>query len=137
MTHFTQHGTFEEKAFATGRASDLSPVIGEAVWVLGASDRYRSMTVDMLRACVFEPILHQQCIVFQKHGAPIAAAFWAVQVEGWRAPTDGLLSMTRADWRAGSVPTLVDIIAPFGDEEQFRNSADRRLKHEIALRHSA
>lgn len=126
-----------KNGFVEGQAGDLSHVIGEAVWVLGASERHSEMPVAKLRNCVFEPILLQQCIIFQNKGLPLAAAFWARQKRGWRAPANGLLGMERGDWVGGTLPVIVDIIAPFGDEAGFTEAVELRLQNEIQRRSAA
>lgn len=118
----------------TGNPTDVSPVIGEAVWVFGATSRYADLSVSRLRDVVFEPIFRNQCIVFQNNGLPCAAVFWALRDETWTAPSDGLAGMSREDWTNGTHPVVVDVLAPFGDEAAFTDALMPRLAQEINKR---
>lgn len=107
-------------------------MFASAVWLMMASPKHRHLFVADLQWRLIPPLMLRQFRLFQKDGKPTALATWAMvsdEVAARLGGTDGGgtsgeggtprsdLRLKPAEWRSGTMPILVDVVAPFGNAE--------------------
>jgi len=100
----------------------VSHVLGEIAWLLTQSPLHRGMAIADLEWLVMPPIIHRQFYVFRQAGRPVGVALWAkcdsaatAKLERGLAGPENRLSAQ--EWNSGPAVWLVDLIAPFADDE--------------------
>lgn len=113
----------------------VAGVLGEMAWLLSQSPNHRhALFLADLEWLVMPPLMHNQYRLFYGKGQPVGVAFWAFVTEtveqrlaaGGRIGTD--------DWRSGDRLWLVELVAPFGNQEAMLEDlrktalADRKFR---------
>lgn len=131
-------------AAATGSAdaaTDAGPrrtvgaALGEIAWLLTQSPTHRyGLFLADLEWLVMPPLTLGQYRLFYAEGKPIGAALWAFvdDTVGQRLAGGGRLAAN--EWRSGDRLWLVELIAPFGNQQTMIDNlrqtalADRRFR---------
>ncbi|EJL21730.1 ACP:hemolysin acyltransferase (hemolysin-activating protein) [Caulobacter sp. AP07] len=103
------------------RAPTVSHVLGEMTWLLTQSPLHRALAIGDLEWLVMPALLREQFYIFRDGEQPVGLALWAkTDAVGERKLAGGLIDpgnrLTLEEWSAGDRVWLVDLIAPFADE---------------------
>ncbi|WP_298916504.1 toxin-activating lysine-acyltransferase [uncultured Algimonas sp.] len=107
----------------------VSHVLGEITWLMTQSSTHKGLFLSDLEWMVMPPVLLEQFRIFYGPESPAAVAFWARVSE----ETDQRLRKTqsvrlRADeWKGGDIPWLIELVAPFGAEEEILQDLSNEL----------
>lgn len=105
---------------AAPAAKTISQMLGEIVWLMSQSPTYKQLFIGDLEWFAMPPILSEQFRVFYGPNSPAAVAFWAFVSEETEQRLEAGGHKLRADeWRNGDRPWLVELVAPFGAEEEI------------------
>jgi len=115
-------GSATGKAEPASAAPTISHLLGEMTWLLTQSPLHRAFSIADLEWLAMPALLHQQFYLFRDKDQPVGLAMWAkcsqAAVEklhkGMVEPENRL---TLEDWKSGDQVWLVDLIAPFANEE--------------------
>ncbi len=105
-----------------GAAPTVSHMLGEMTWLLTQSPLHRAMVIGDLEWLVMPALIAEQFYVFRDGERPIGLALWA------RTTQDGEAKLSRGmiepanrlaleEWTGGDRLWLVDLVAPFGTDE--------------------
>ncbi len=107
----------------------ISTVLGEAVWLLTQSTRHKKMELGDLEWLLMPAIMLRQFKIFYNGDQPVGLALWALVDSAVAERMDkGDNRLANGEWRCGEHARLVDVIAPFGQQEEMR----RRLEETFA-----
>ena len=119
----------------TPAAAGAPNMFASAVWLMMASPKHRHLFLEDLQWRLIPPLMLRQFRLFQKDNKPIAFATWALlsdEVAARLGDTGGNgdggnsgegdtprsdIRLRPAEWRSGTRPILVDVVAPFGNAE--------------------
>jgi len=98
----------------------VAQVMGEIVWLLSQSPQHKNFFIADLEWLVMTPILLNQFRIFYAPDRPIGVAFWAyVNERVDERLSGGNARLAPADWKSGDILWLVDIVAPYGGQEEM------------------
>lgn len=100
----------------------VSHLLGEIAWLFTQSPLHRALPISCLETLAMPPILKEQLYVFRDGERPVGAVFWALCDKNVEQKLEaGILSdgsmLTLEDWSSGDSLWIVDLIAPFANEE--------------------
>jgi cytolysin-activating lysine-acyltransferase len=103
------------------RAPTVSHLLGEMTWLLTQSPLHRALAIGDLEWLVMPALLTEQFYIFRDGDRPVGLALWAkTDAAGERKLAGGLVDpanrLTLEEWSTGNRVWLVDLIAPFADE---------------------
>ena len=114
----------------------VSGVLGEVTWLMTQSARHKTFFLSDLEWLVMAPMLLNQFRLFYGTDRPIGVALWAFVDEEVEARlAQGNARLRPQDWKCGDRLWVVDIIAPFGGEDEMLKDlkanvfADRTCKY--------
>ena len=103
----------------TGR-TDLSAIVGAIAGLMMESPVHQHLFLSDMKWLVVPPVRLRQFRLFRRDGMPIAYASWAFLTEEAEARMKkGQVRLRPDEWNAGERRWLVDLIAPFGGQEQL------------------
>ncbi len=112
---------------AGGEASGGGPVtishlLGEMTWLLTQSPLHRALSIGDIEWLVMPALIHQQFYIFREGDRPVGLALWAKCTPAAVAKLQaGMVEpenrLTLEEWNSGDEIWLVDLIAPFADEQ--------------------
>lgn len=104
----------------------VSHVLGEITWLMSQSTVHKQMFVGDLEWFAMPAVLIEQFRVFNGPNSPVAVAFWAhVTPETDQRLREGAFKLRPDEWRGGDIPWLIELIAPFGGQEEiFRDLSE-------------
>jgi cytolysin-activating lysine-acyltransferase len=98
----------------------VAQVMGEIVWLFSQSPQHKNFFIADLEWLVMTPILLNQFRIFYAPDRPIGVAFWAyVNERVDERLSGGNARLAPADWKSGDILWLVDIVAPYGGQEEM------------------
>lgn len=98
----------------------VAQVMGEIVWLLSQSPQHKNFFISDLEWLVMTPILLNQFRIFYAPDRPIGVALWAyVNERVDERLSGGNARLAPADWKSGDILWLVDIVAPYGGQEEM------------------
>ncbi|MGE0830347.1 MAG: toxin-activating lysine-acyltransferase [Hyphomonadaceae bacterium] len=105
----------------------MAHALGEVTWLLTQSPIHKQMFLADLEWFAMPPLLLEQFRVFygpaQVPGGPpmpAAVAFWAMVTEETETRlAAGAHKLAPHEWRAGDRPWLIELIAPFGAQDEI------------------
>jgi cytolysin-activating lysine-acyltransferase len=96
----------------------VSHMVGEIVWLMTQSPLHRHFAIADLEWMVMPAILLNQYRVFHEQGRPVGVALWGFLSQEAETRLSLPLPRLRSDeWRSGNRCWLVDLIAPFANEQ--------------------
>lgn len=101
-------------------AKTVSQVLGEATWLLSQSPIHKQLFVGDLEWFLMPAVLLEQFRVFNGPQHPVGIALWAkVSAETDQRLRSGAHKLRPDEWKGGDIPWLVELIAPFGGQEEM------------------
>jgi len=99
----------------------VSHMLGEITWLLSQSKIHKNLFISDLEWMVMPAVLLEQFRIFYGPESPAAVAIWAnVSEETDERLKNGAQTKLRPDeWKGGDIPWLIELIAPFGAEEEI------------------
>ncbi|MEL6530126.1 MAG: toxin-activating lysine-acyltransferase [Pseudomonadota bacterium] len=99
-----------------------SHLLGEITWLLTQSKLHRQLPLLVMEVIAMPALLKEQLWIFRDGEQPVGAAFWAhCNGEAAQKLERGVLSegavFSLEDWNSGDEIWLVDLVAPFANEE--------------------
>lgn len=124
--------TQAQDAGATVKQPSPSEALGQVVWLMRQSELHRHLFLADLDWLVLPAIQLKQFRLIRKDNVPIAYASWAYLNEDAAARlTSGEKRLRPSDWKGGEELWLIDLITPFGGQEQIvRELKDKVFKGE-------
>jgi cytolysin-activating lysine-acyltransferase len=103
-------------------APTVSHVLGEMAWLLTQSPLHKALAIGDLEWLVMPPLILRQFYIFRDGDRPVGLALWAKCTPAAEAKLDrGMLEpenrLTLEEWNGGPAIWLVDLIAPFANQE--------------------
>jgi len=100
----------------------VSHLLGEMTWLLTQSPLHRGFSIGDLEWLVMPALIHQQFYLFRDGQQPVGLATWAKCTPEAVAKLDkGMIEpenrLTLEEWASGDQVWLVDLIAPFANDE--------------------
>lgn len=98
----------------------VSHMLGEITWLLSQSKVHKNLFIADLEWMVMPAILLEQFRIFYGPKSPAAVAIWAyVSPQTDERLRDGQSRLKADEWKAGEIPWLIELIAPFGAEAEI------------------
>ena len=112
----------DEAAAAAATAPTVSHILGEMTWLLTQSALHKALAIGDLEWLVMPPLIHRQFYVFRDGEKPVGLALWARCNAAAEEKLDrGMIEpenrLTFEEWTSGDSIWLVDLIAPFADQQ--------------------
>lgn len=103
-------------------ADDMSRILGQIVSLLGQSPSHKHVFLSDLEWLVLPALIGRQVRVWRRKTErgtlPVAYASWAmVSAEVDQRLSQGQIKLKPSDWRSGSIPWLIDLVAPYGGSD--------------------
>ena len=106
----------------SGRAApglDKLGVIGHAVWLMTQVPTHRHLFITDMEWALIPPVSLGQFRIWRKNGVPVAFATWAfLEADAEKRLIAGVHKLKPIDWKSGENLWLMDVLAPFGGQEQ-------------------
>ncbi|MBW4617626.1 MAG: toxin-activating lysine-acyltransferase [Desmonostoc vinosum HA7617-LM4] len=116
----TSGGSIFTEPTPGGNQKTVATLFGEVVWLFTQSPKHKNFFLFDLEWLVMTPIMFKQFRVFYATDRPIGVALWAyVNEEVEKRLMAGNARLTPNDWKSGDRLWLVDIIAPYGGQEEM------------------
>jgi|GEM_PF-1747231 len=108
--------------------TDKIAAFGNAVWLMMHSKAHKHLFVtDMEWACE-PPIALGQCYFWHRGHVPVGFASWAyLSEEAEKRMMQGIRKLGPADWNSGDRLWLMDLIIPFGGEQEAAKELKEKL----------
>lgn len=114
----------------------VAAALGEVAWLLSQSPSHRhSLFVGDLDWLVMPALMHGQYRLFNAQNRPVGVALWAFVSEEVERRLAGGGRLGANEWRSGDRVWLVDLVAPFGNQDQMLADlqstalADRKFRY--------
>jgi cytolysin-activating lysine-acyltransferase len=100
----------------------VSHVLGEMTWLLTQSLLHKALPIEALEWLVMPALALEQFYIFRDGDRPVGLALWAKCNEAAEAKLDrGMIEpenrLSLQEWNSGPAIWLVDLIAPFSNQE--------------------
>jgi cytolysin-activating lysine-acyltransferase len=100
----------------------VSHLLGEMSWLLTQSPLHRALAIGDLEWLIMPALIHRQFYIFRDGERPVGLALWAkCRPETESKLERGLIGpenrLTLEEWNDGTNIWLVDLIAPFADQQ--------------------
>ena len=103
-----------------GGKKTVSQVLGEVTWLLTQSPVHKQLFIGDLEWFVMPALLLEQFRMFHGEKHPVAVALWArVSEDTDRRLREGAFKLRPDEWKGGSIPWLIELVAPFGGHEEI------------------
>ena len=103
----------------------VAAVLGEIIWLMTQSPRHKMLPLADLEWMVMPPVLLKQFRIYYSGDRPVGVVLWALvdDAVGKRLHA-GEKRLAPAEWKCGTHRRIVEIIAPFGGEEEMRKGIE-------------
>lgn len=100
----------------------VSHLLGEMTWLLTQSPLHRGLAIGDIEWLAMPALIHRQFYIFRDGEKPVGLALWAKCDAAAEAKLDrGMIEpenrLSLEEWRSGERVWLVDLIAPFADDQ--------------------
>lgn len=100
----------------------VSHLLGEMTWLLTQSFLHKALPIEAIEWLAMPALIHEQFYIFRDGDRPVGLALWAKCSPQAEAKLEkGVLEpenrLTLEDWKSGDMIWLVDLIAPFANDE--------------------
>lgn len=103
-------------------------VLGEIVWIMVQSPRHKSLALSDLEWFVMPAIQLKQFRIFYRGDRPVGIALWAQVDDAIAKRLDsGDKRLAAAEWRCGPHQRIVEVMAPFGGEQEIRRQLEAAM----------
>lgn len=118
MNDVTQTGA----ATAAPNPPTVSHMLGEMTWLLTQSPLHRGLSIGDIEWLLMPALIHQQFYTFRYGDKPVGLALWAkCNAQAEKKLQGGMIEpenrLTLEEWTSGVTIWLVDLIAPFANEQ--------------------
>lgn len=118
MNDMTQSGA----ATAAPNRPTVSHMLGEMTWLISQSPLHKGLAIGDLEWLVMPALIHEQFYVFRDGERPVGLALWAKCSEAAEKKLQaGMIEpanrLSLEEWKEGDRIWLVDLIAPFANEQ--------------------
>ncbi|HEY0014126.1 MAG TPA: toxin-activating lysine-acyltransferase [Allosphingosinicella sp.] len=105
-----------------GTPVTVSHLLGEMTWLLTQSPLHRALAIGDLEWLAMPALIHRQFYIFRDGDRPVGLALWAKCTPEAAAKLErGMVEpenrLTMEEWASGDTVWLVDLIAPFADQQ--------------------
>ncbi len=112
----------EQSAAPANAAPTVSHLLGEMTWLLTQSPLHKALAIADLEWLIMPALVHRQFYIFRDGDKPVGLALWAKCNSEAEAKLDrGMIEpenrLTLDEWNSGNAIWLVDLIAPFADNQ--------------------
>jgi cytolysin-activating lysine-acyltransferase len=122
-----EHGAAVAQPGVPG-AKTVAAVLGEIVWLMTQSPRHKPMPLADLEWLVMPPVLLKQFRIYYSGERPVGVVLWAlVNSAVQQRLRAGEKRLSAAEWKCGPQREIVDVIAPFGGEEEMRREIEQMV----------
>ena len=98
----------------------VSQVLGEVTWLLTQSPVHKQLFIGDLEWFIMPPLLLEQFRIFNGPQHPVGVALWArVSEDTDKRLREGAFKLRMDEWKGGSIPWLIELIAPFGGHDEI------------------
>lgn len=137
MQNQTITGAPPPAAGAVGTGKTVAQMLGEIVWLMTQSPVHKQLFIGDLEWFAMPAVLLEQFRIFygppQAEGAtpvPAAVALWAMVSEETEQRLEAGAHKLRPDeWRGGDRPWLIELVAPFGAQEEILKDLSASVFH--------
>ena len=113
----------------------IANMLGEITWLMSQSQAHKNFFISDLEWMVMTPILLQQFRVFYSKDRPIGCILWGkVNEEVASRLSAGNARLKPQDWKSGEELWIVDIIAPYGGQDEMIKDLKEKVFAEQALK---
>ena len=106
----------------------VSHMLGEITWLLSQSQVHKNLFISDLEWMVMPAILLEQFRIFYGPNSPAAVALWAhVSADTDKRLRDGESRLRADEWKGGDIPWLIELVAPFGAQEEILTDLDKAV----------
>jgi cytolysin-activating lysine-acyltransferase len=110
-------------------------VLGEIVWIMVQSPRHKALALSDLEWMVMPAILLKQFRIFYRAERPVGVALWAQVDDAVAKRVDGGdKRLAAAEWRCGPHRRVMEVMAPFGGEQEIRRQLEAAAGGEASAR---
>ena len=103
----------------------VAAVLGEIVWLMTQSPRHKTLPIADLEWMLMPPVLLKQFRIYYSGERPVGVVLWALVDDAVeRRLHAGEKRLAPAEWKCGTHRRIVEIIAPFGGEEEMRKGTE-------------
>jgi cytolysin-activating lysine-acyltransferase len=118
----TKKGNGAAPAAPTAPGPTVSHVLGEMTWLATQSLIHKALPIEALEWLIMPALAHEQFYIFRDGDRPVGLALWAKCNAAAEAKLDkGMIEpenrLTLEEWNSGPTIWLVDLIAPFANNE--------------------
>ena len=100
------------------------PILGPAMWLYARDDLKKYTFVAEQDWLLMPPIILDQCKLYMREDIPWAFATWAfVSDEVDARLRTAIPKIAPHEWKSGTHPWLIDMVAPFGDRDSLIDEA--------------
>lgn len=104
------------------RPPTVSHILGEMTWLLTQSPLHKPLPIEAVEWLVMPALIHEQFYVFRDGERPVGLALWAkcspqAEAKLERGMLEAQNRLTLEEWNSGETIWLVDLIAPFANDE--------------------
>lgn len=98
----------------------VAQVMGEIVWLMTQSQTHKQLFISDLEWFAMPAILLEQFRIFYGPQHPVGVALWAyVSDDTHQRLQKGAFKLRADEWKSGEHPWLVELIAPFGGQDEL------------------
>jgi cytolysin-activating lysine-acyltransferase len=99
------------------------------------SPRHKPLPLADLEWLVMPAILLKQFRIFYRGERPVGVALWAQVDDAVAKRLDGGdKRLAAAEWRCGPHRRVMEVVAPFGGEQEIRRQLDTAARGEVAAK---
>lgn len=128
-------GTVFTKPTPGGKEKTIATLFGEVVWLFTQSPKHKTFFLQDLEWLVMAPLMLKQFRVFYGPDRPIGVAMWGYVSEAVEQRlVAGNARLSPADWQSGERLWLVDLVAPYGGQEEMVKDLKEKVFPERAVK---
>lgn len=91
------------------------PILGPAMWLYARDDRRKYTFIAEQDWLLIPPIIMDQCKLYTREEIPWAFCTWAFVSDEVDARLRSNPRIAPHEWKSGTHPWIIDVVAPFGD----------------------
>lgn len=100
----------------------VAQMLGEITWLLTQSPAHKQLFVGDLDWFILPPLAHRTFRIFYGPQTPAAVVLFArVTEETDKRLRAGAYKLRVDEWLGGSIPWLIEMVAPFGAQDEIMN----------------
>jgi cytolysin-activating lysine-acyltransferase len=110
------------------------PILGPAMWLYARDDLKKYTFIAEQDWLLLPPIILDQCKLYTRDEIPWAFCTWAFVSDEIDARfRNSIPKIAPHEWKSGTHPWLIDVVAPFGDRESIIEDARQTVFNGAAM----